>query len=106
MPLPLIERLTLALENLQLSINEVKNRLQCKGQLSPQLHERLDSYSKMCDMQLRFTNDIQQSLQHKDYSEVTRLTNLINGLSAMILDDIRMIIGTLSGQAPQPQYYN
>ncbi len=100
------ERLITSIKGLQGSIESVSDNLSLKGQLSPHLEERLLSYRKICDMQLRFTDDVRRHLCEKNYSEVTRLTNLINGLSAMILDDVRLIIASLAGQPQQPQYYN
>lgn len=100
------ERLTRSIECLEESIDDVYNNLDLKGQLSTQLRERLVSYKKICKMQLRFTSQIRQQLQAENFHEVTRLTNLINGLSAMILDDVRSIISSLAGQTQAAPQYN
>lgn len=100
------ERLVLSIQGLQSSIEDVSSNLNSKGQLSPHLQERLFSYRKICAMQLRFTEEIAVGLCEGNYSEVVRLTNLINGLSAMILDDVRQIIASVSGQVQTPQCYN
>ncbi|MCB0335383.1 MAG: hypothetical protein KDD62_03735 [Bdellovibrionales bacterium] len=81
-----------SLKTLETTIENVYERLASKENVSDKVLERVASYRKICDMQKRFSIQLEQKLGEKKYEEVARLVKLINGLSAMIMDDARLIL--------------
>lgn len=81
-----------SLKTLETTIESVYSRLSSKENVSEKILERVASYRKICDMQKRFSIQLEKKLADKNYEEVARLVKLINGLSAMIMDDARLIL--------------
>jgi hypothetical protein len=88
-----VEKLLLSLNQLETAINHAKAGLLCTS--SEAAAARMNSYSGICQMQYRLARQLEGLIAKRDYQEVQRVVNLINGLSAMILDDIRVIMNGL-----------
>ncbi len=78
-----IDKLELAINNAERDITNTKNK--------KNFSLRFDSYRQICAMQRRFSQDLFYLKEANNTSEVLRKIQLINGLSAMILDDIKNI---------------
>ena len=85
-----LENLLESIDKLEEAIYSAELKLS-QGKKNSKYASRFDSYRRICDMQRRFSEEIfyLKAINNKD--EIVRRVGLINGLSAMILDDIRNI---------------
>lgn len=92
----IIDRLLSSFEELEQAIGSAKVALLQKGRMSPEILERLDSYDGILAKQRGLAESLRSHLAVGNWDEVNRHVSLINGLSAMIRDDARAILGALS----------
>lgn len=89
--------MSINLENLLNSINKLEDAINvAEGRLTAnkkttKYTSRFDSYRRICDMQRRLSEEIFYLKSTNNNEEILRKVGLINGLSAMILDDIKNI---------------
>ena len=89
-----------AVEKILASVDRLENAIEkAKGSLLEASQDgaadRLESYLGICRMQRRLAGELAGHLAQGSYAELQRSVNLINGLSAMILDDVKVIINGL-----------
>ena len=100
----IIERLFASIQNLEDSIAQARATLGAAPNAPADVISRLDSYKGICEMQRRFAHSIAKELVSGNFQEVSRLVNLVNGLSAMILDDVKVVVArVLEVPAPAPE---
>jgi hypothetical protein len=102
----IVERVDSALNSLEDAIARARQSL-AERPNSQELLQRLSSYEEMCKMQRRFAIELANHLAQDCYAEAARCASLINGLSAMIMDDVRVIVASLAGvptTVDQPEY--
>ena len=97
-------RLLSSVDVLERAIINAKESLLGASEVS--LAARLDSHLGICQMQRRLAREIGGRAAQRDFQEVQRLTNLINGLSAMILDDVKLILNGLPDSAEDARYHH
>ena len=85
-----INSLLKSIDKLEEAIYAAERKL-TQGKKNSRFSSRFDSYRRICDMQRRFSEEIFYLKAVNNKEEVLRKVGLINGLSAMILDDIRNI---------------
>ncbi|MGI6681190.1 MAG: hypothetical protein ACOX3T_06905 [Bdellovibrionota bacterium] len=89
--------MTVSLDSLLNSINNLENAISAaedKLSAGKKIHKytsRFDSYRRICDMQRRFSEEVFYLKAINNTSEIIRKVELINGLSAMILDDLKSL---------------
>lgn len=97
----IIERLFSSFSELEQAIESAKERLSQREDRDAHVSrilERLNSYDSILVRQRGLAAELCQRLVEKNWDEVNRLVGLINGLSAMIRDDARAILQTLSNK--------
>ena len=94
----IIDRLFLSFSDLERAIESAKRTLESKGAVSPEVIRRLESYDGILAKQRSLASALCESISKGDWEEVSRNVGLINGLSAMIRDDARSILSSLSAQ--------
>ena len=94
-----VGRLMSSFDDLENAIQGAKRSLSQKSDIPESVFERLDSYQGILEKQRCLTKELANYVKDGNVSEVSRLVNLINGLSGMIIDDARQILGALSGGA-------
>lgn len=92
----IIDRLFNSFEELEVAITSAKETLQSRNSVPTKVIERLGSYDHILSKQRRLAEELCQYIDAEEWDEVTRRVSLINGLSAMIRDDARSILSTLS----------
>lgn len=92
----IIERLFASFGELEQSIRSARHTLAEKGNVSSEVLERLDSYDTILSKQRKLADSLCSHIKSQNWNEVTRHVTLINGLSAMIRDDARLILGSIS----------
>lgn len=92
----IIERLFTSFTELETSIESAKKTLASKQEVPEHVFERLASYDGIISKQRRLATKLAHLMASGEWDEVGRHVNLINGLSAMIRDDARSILSTLS----------
>jgi len=95
----IIDRLFSSFEELESAISSAKKTLSEKESVSPEILDRIDSYDSILAKQRGLARQLCAHITDGNWDEVARHVNLINGLSAMIRDDARAILGALSGTA-------
>jgi len=53
---------------------------------------RLDSYTEVIKTQKEYINNLINAVENNNWSDVSRMTQIINGLSSMIKDDARAMV--------------
>jgi len=91
-----VDRLFGSLAELERAIAGAKMALLKRGSVPKEVFDRLDSYSGILTTQRRLANELAQHVKNGNTLEVGRHVGLINGLSAMIIDDARSILASLS----------
>ncbi len=92
----IIERLFTSFTELETSIESAKKTLAAKEEVPDHVFERLASYDGIISKQRRLATKLAHLMANGDWDEVARHVSLINGLSAMIRDDARSILSSLS----------
>lgn len=92
----IIEKLFSSFSDLEDSIASAKKTLAAKGEIPSHVLERLSSYDSILTKQRRLALELAQHMANGEWNEVARHVNLINGLSALIRDDARAILSSLS----------
>jgi hypothetical protein len=105
----IINRLFSSFTELETAINSAKNTLSKKKSIPAEIMERLDSYDGILAKQRALATSLCQHIDKGDWDEVSRHVGLINGLSSLIRDDARAILGSLalnSDQASEDEITN
>lgn len=92
----IIEKLFTSFSDLEQAINSAKATLAKKESVPQDILERLESYDGILEKQRNLATALCGHIASENWSEVTRHVSLINGLSAMIRDDARAILSSLS----------
>ncbi|RIL12545.1 MAG: hypothetical protein DCC75_00285 [Proteobacteria bacterium] len=92
----IIGRLFASFSDLEQAITSAKSSLKARGNISPQVLERLSSYDSVLAKQRDLAQNLCQHINNGDWDEVGRHVSLINGLSTMIRDDARAILSSLA----------
>ncbi len=96
MPGNIIERLYASFSDLEQAIHSAKATLATKTKVPDEVMTRLNSYDGILLKQRLLANDLRVHMAKGNWNEVARHVSLINGLSAMIRDDARAILSSLS----------
>lgn len=97
----IIERLFSSFEDLEQAINSAKKTLAERESIPEEIVERLRSYDDILLKQRNLAQKLCYHIQHGEWDEVSRHVGLINGLSAMIRDDARAILSSISLNSDQ-----
>lgn len=92
----IIERLFSSFADLEQAIESAKVTLSKKESVPAEIMERLNSYDGILEKQRRLASTLCKHIEQGNWDEVSRHVTLINGLSAMIRDDARAILSSLS----------
>jgi len=92
----IIDRLFASFVDLEQAIRGAKATLAAKATVPPEVFARLGSYDSILLKQRQLAVELKHFLDNGDWDEVNRLVSLINGLSAMIRDDARAVLSSLS----------
>jgi len=92
----IIEKLFTSLSELETAIENAKNTLARTDKLTPAISARLNSYNEILTKQRKIAGDLCVFIIQKNWKEVDRNVNLINGLSAMIRDDAHSILSSIT----------
>ena len=97
----IIDRLFSSFTELETAINSAKLTLSKKKAIPADIMERLESYDGILAKQRALATSLCQHIDKGDWDEVSRHVGLINGLSSLIRDDARAILGSLSLNSDQ-----
>ena len=92
----IIEKLFGSFSDLERAIESAKATLAQRSSVPTEILERLKSYDGILEKQRALATKLCESINEGNWDEVSRQVGLINGLSAMIRDDARSILGALS----------
>jgi len=92
----ILQKLFSSFTDLERAIESARGTLAKKEYVPQEILERLQSYDGILIKQRTLANDLCQHLNRGNWDEVSRHVSLINGLSAMIRDDARAILTSLS----------
>lgn len=95
----IIERLLSSFTDLEHAIEGAKNSLVGKESVPLSVLERLNSYDTVLEKQRLLATSLCEHINGQNWDEVSRHVNLINGLSALIRDDARSILLSLSNSS-------
>jgi hypothetical protein len=96
----IVDKLEQSLDDLETAINSAKVRINKVPELAP----RVASYEEMLAKQRLLTQELRVEVSNPETasaSNITRLVNLINGISAMIKDDALEVLNELNRKAAQ-----
>lgn len=94
----IIDKLFASFTDLETAIESAKKTMAEKSFVSPEIMERLRSYDTILAKQRGLAQSLCDHIDGGNWDEVSRHVSLINGLSAMIRDDARAILSSLSAQ--------
>lgn len=92
----IIEKLFSSFKDLEGAIESAKCTLAKRESVPPEIMARLNSYDTILLKQRNLARALCEHINNCDWDEVSRHVGLINGLSAMIRDDARSILSSLS----------
>lgn len=92
----IIDRLFSSFADLEQAIESAKNTLAQKESVPAEVIERLKSYDGILAKQRNLAGALCEHINSGNWDEVSRHVGLINGLSALIRDDARAILTSLS----------
>lgn len=95
----IIDRLFSSFEELDTAIRSARKTLGSREYVPSNILQRLDSYDGILSKQKRLASQLCGFINEGNWDEVTRHVSLINGLSAMIRDDARAILGAISNDS-------
>ena len=92
----LVIKLFGAVTELEQSINRARGSLGQMECVPSTVITRMSSYDGVLASQRKYINELSTFVKQGNTPEIARLVNLINQLSAMIKDDVRSILTSLS----------
>lgn len=92
----IIDRLFASFSDLEQAIVSAKDTLSKKESVPTEVIARLNSYDGILAKQRNLATELCGEINRGNWDEVSRLIGLINGLSAMIRDDARAILTSIS----------
>ncbi|MCB0334529.1 MAG: hypothetical protein KDD55_13580 [Bdellovibrionales bacterium] len=92
----IVNRLFSSFTDLEAAITSARTTLEEKGSVPEEVLRRLDSYDGILSKQRKLAQTLCEHISDGNWNEVSRHVGLINGLSAMIRDDARAILSSLS----------
>ncbi len=92
----IIDRLFSSFSELETAIAGAKKTLEQKENVPDEVFERLGSYDSILTKQRSFAKALCEHIERGNWDEVSRHVSIINGLSALIRDDARAILSSLS----------
>lgn len=92
----IIDRLFSSFTDLEKAIDSAKVTLAKKESVPAEIMTRLKSYDTILAKQRELASTLCDHINKGNWDEVSRHVGLINGLSAMIRDDARAILSSLS----------
>ncbi len=92
----IIDRLFSSFTELETAINSAKTTLAKKQSIPPEITQRINSYDGILAKQRNLATSLCEHIDCGNWDEVSRHVGLINGLSSLIRDDARAILGALS----------
>lgn len=92
----IIDRLFASFTDLESAIRSARETLERKSTIPEEVMRRLNSYDEILAKQRTLATTLCECIERGDWDEVSRHVTLINGLSAMIRDDARAILSSLS----------
>ncbi len=98
----IMKRLFSSFVELERAIEGAKTTLASKPTVPPQILERLQSYDSVLEKQRNLAITLCDHMNKGNWDEVSRHVSLINGLSAMIRDDARAILTSISLNSDRP----
>lgn len=91
----IINRLFSSFTELEGAIRSARKTLAERDSTPENVIERLDSYEQILVKQRSMAVSLCEHINRGDWDEVSRKVSIINGLSGMIRDDARAILGSL-----------
>lgn len=98
----IIGRLFASFTDLERAIESAKQTLAARREVRADILERLQSYDGILAKQRTLANELCAYMENGQWERVARHVTLINGLSAMIRDDARAILSSLSEPEQAP----
>lgn len=92
----IINRLFSSFDELEKAIESAKVTLNKRTSIPEDVLQRIGSYDEILRKQRTLAKTLCTSINQGDWSEVSRVVNLINGLSTLIRDDAKAILSSLS----------
>lgn len=93
----IVDRLLTSLNVLETAINGARGALSKKSSISPDVMQRIDSYTTILDKQREIANGLTASVEAADWVTVAQQVHVINRLLDMIRQDACEILSTLQG---------
>lgn len=81
---------------LEQAIGGARMKLQKRGSIPQEVLNRLSSYEEILEKQRQLALSLSDHIEKKNTYEVARHVKLINGMSAMIIQDARAILSMVS----------
>ena len=94
-----LERLFRSFAELDHAIRRAKGCLSRRSVIPFELMQRFDSYEEILHEQRTLAHELFRHLRNRDWNEVKRLVELLNGLSGMIREDAEEILDALTPSA-------
>lgn len=95
----MIERLFASFTELEAAIQKARSTFEAKDSIPESVVKRLASYDTILAKQRSLATSLCEAVAQKNWDEVNRNVTLINSLSAMIRDDARAILTSVSSIA-------
>ena len=95
----IIERLFSSFEELEQAIESAKSNLQLKGCATDEILVRLGNYDDILTKQRHLAHALCEYIDQGDWDQVARHVSLINGLSALIKDDAKSILTSITSDS-------
>ena len=95
----IIDRLFNSFADLEKAIESAKATLAKKESIPAEIVERLNSYDGILSKQRGLAAKLCEHINSGNWDEVSRHVSLINGLSALIRDDARAILTSISSNS-------
>lgn len=96
MELSIIDRLFASFGELESAISKARTTLHRRGTIPENVLERLDSYDAILAKQRSLATVLCTAISQKDWEQVTRNVELINGLSGLIRKDAQAILHAIA----------
>lgn len=93
----IIDKLLTSVDHLENTILHAYTKLSNQLDTPEEVVERLQQYRSICDQQRTHGQELRDLLARNDTAELTRRVKLINALSLMILEDVRVVLASIQG---------
>ncbi len=93
-----LQQLERSLTNLEAAIDGVHKRFTERNDVPEHIIKRINQYRDICARQHILCSELKFDIEEQDIEQVAQQIKVINGLSSMLVDDVKQLLSGMQNQ--------